>query len=172
MTVRIPAVVCRGLRYFRFDSRYLPQQSVPRTAAAAQTVAVPDPRQLKELQEPLQSARQTSNRYVHGVGSISDYCARQFSRVQAFGRWCQQTGRKISDVCAAISTACRQLQQALAFTGSGEAQAATPANQQAAKSSSYRYTWVNQRGDSILTEDPKLNPNHGGKPVWRRVEAK
>jgi len=172
----VPQPVRTGLRYLQFKSDRCSSDQPPKTTAPAKPTAsrplklpAPDPAQVKQLGDQAKAAGEDCERQVKEAGRS---VTRQVSRAQAFGRWCKDTCDKVVNLFNVITDSCRRVRKATDELSNAQhppkdAQAPAPA-----ASSGYRYTWVNDRGDCLFTDDPKFDPNDGGKPVWRRIEPK
>ena len=174
VTVQTPATVRKSLHYFRFDAgRCMPDTAVPRdtsTGRAPVIVSLPD------VQQQLQKAEDDARQMHKGPG-IGAYFAGTLKKLQDFGNWCRDTADRVANLYQVIADSCRRLRVATAGFSNSKAEAAmlpaapapAPTNQ-VAISSTYQFLWENDRGDCICSLDPNFDPNHGGKPIWHRVE--
>lgn len=174
VTVQTPAAVRKSLHYFRFDAgQCLPDTAVPRdTSTGSSPVTISKP----EVQAQLRKAEDAANNIQKDAG-IGEYFAGTLHKLQAFGNWCRGTADAMTNLYNVIADSCRRLRAATASFSNTKAEAAVipaaPAQaptSQVAISSNYQYVWENDRGDCICSLDPHFDPNHGGKPIWHRVE--
>ena len=168
VTIQVPPTVHRGFRYFRFKAeRNAPERALPRVETPPLQIAVPARPELRAGETLRNSWRDCRQ----GVGNIGQAVRAQVEHLQAAGRWCSRTANHIANLCTAIGDSCRRLGKVSAqFSGTKAQAAEPPAASPAPAAGVYRYTWVNGRGDTFFTNNPKYDPNQGGKPVWRRVD--
>jgi len=167
ITVQTPAAMRNGLRYFRFSAGgRMADTAAPSDRSTPVVIPMPDVNG--------DTFRGAGDACRRGIDAVVAFFSHIGEYLAGFGNRCRDTANRVANLCNVIADSCRRLRDATAGFSSSEAQAAAPPagtpTSQVAVSGGYRYTWTNERGDRIFSQDPQFNPNHGGKPVWQRTE--